>query len=294
MPVQPWMVSLHGGHSSHACDHAHSTLEEMLEAALNRGFCVFGVTEHAPRVEESRVFPEERALGWNAEILDRLFTENIKRFDLLRERYAGKITLLKGMEIETVPVGRYAGVMNELRQRHAIEYIVGSVHFVEGHIIDYVKEEYEKAIEVCGGPERLAVRYYQTVAEMALALRPEVVGHFDLVRKWVTDDNACAIPAIRQAAFEALDVVRETGGILDINLAGYRRGFGHPYPSPWLLEAAHGMGIPFCFGDDSHSVAQVGDRMEDARDYLLSHGVTEITVLEPEAGCLARKTVALT
>ena len=39
------------------------------------------------------------------------------------------------------------------------------------------------------------------------------------------------------------------------------------------------MGIGFCFGDDSHGPAQVGARIDDARDYLLANGVGEVTVL---------------
>lgn len=292
-PSPPWMVSLHGGHNSQACDHASDPLEAMIEAAVARGYLVFGVTEHAPRIEPERLFPEERALGWDISTLERLFAEHMARLDRLREAWADRITLLKGMEIETVPLGRYPEVMRDLRERYGVQYLVGSAHYVEGHIIDYTFEEYEKAVERFGGPEPLAVRYYQTVAEMADALRPEVIGHLDLPRKWAISEEACATPAIRKAAFEALETIREIGAILDVNTGGYRRGFGRPYPAPWIVREAHRMQIPFCFGDDSHAVDQVGAGIEEARRYLLEQGVDRITYLEPNGGGLERRTVSL-
>ncbi len=290
----PWMVSLHGGHNSHACDHASDPLEAIVEAAVARGYRVFGVTEHAPRCEPERLFQEEHALGWDVATLERLFAEHVARLDHLREVWADRITLLKGMEIETVPVGCYAEVMLELKVRHGIQYLVGSAHFVDGYIIDYTREEYEKAAEALGGSERLAVRYYQTVAEMVEALKPEVIGHYDLPRKWATDEDSCATPAIRRAALETLETIRDHASILDVNTGGYRRGFGRPYPAPWIVREAHRMGIPFCFGDDSHAVGQVGAGIEEARQYLLSLGVEEISLFTPSASGLERQTAPLT
>ena len=288
-----WMVSLHGGHSREACDHATSGLEEIVEAAAARGFRIFGVTEHAPRVEARHLFREELELGWNVDTLDRLFEAHMARLDRLRDQFADRIALLKGFEIEVVPEDRYIQVMSAFRERFSMDYIVGSVHFVAGHIIDYIPEEYEKALEICGGAEKLAVRFYQTTAEMTAALRPEVVGHFDLVRMRFPDEASAATPPIRRAAFEALEVLRDTGAILDINTAGYRKGLGRPYPAPWIVDAARELGIGFCFGDDSHSVAQVGAHIEDARQYLLQHSVDHITTLEPSGGGLVRRTISL-
>ena len=50
--AEAWKTSLHGGHSGEFCEHASATLRELLEAAVEFGFDTFGVSEHAPRVEE--------------------------------------------------------------------------------------------------------------------------------------------------------------------------------------------------------------------------------------------------
>lgn len=292
---QPWKASLHGGHSRQFCDHAPDTLEDIIEAAIAFGYQTFGVTEHAPRVESHRLYDEERAMGWSVETLQRLFTKYAHHLDTLIPRYERRITLLKGFEAEVVPEDRYVEVMLDLRQRLGFEYIVGSVHWVAGHIIDYRQSDFEQAVAACGGLENMAVRYYETVAEMARALRPEVIGHLDKLNYKATEEPAMDTPRVRRAAIKALEVIRETGAILDLNTAGYGKGLGRPYPAPWLAAAAHEMEIPFCFGDDSHRVAQVGHGVEQARRYLLDLGVESVSALaRASSGKLEHKKIPLT
>ena len=289
----PWHASLHGGHSSGYCDHATDTLVDMLNAAVAGGMAVFGVTEHCPRVEPERLYDEERTLGWTVETLDRLFGEYAAELDRLIPEYAGRLEVLKGFEAEMVPEDRYVALTREWRERLGFDYIVGSVHYVAGHIIDYTPARFARAVEASGGPEGVCVAYFQNVAAMVLALRPEVVGHFDLIRRCFPDDTVVSAPAVRRAAREALAAVREAETILDVNTGGYRKGLGRPYPAPWMVEAAREMGIPMCFGDDSHSVAQVGAGIDEARRYLLAHGVREITRLRRGRAGLNRETVPL-
>jgi len=137
------------------------------------------------------------------------------------------------------------------------------------------------------------VHYYETVADMVRALTPEVVGHIDVIRKNAPSDAELDTPAIRHAARKALEAVKDAGAILDLNSAGYRKGLDTPYPAPWLVREAHAMGIPFCFGEDSHSVGDVGAGIEDARRYLLANGVTGITALNRRGGEVVREAVPL-
>jgi histidinol-phosphatase (PHP family) len=171
--------------------------------------------------------------------------------------------------------------------------MVGSVHYVDEISIDGPRPDFERALAARGGIEPLAVAYYEALAEMVEALRPEVVGHFDLIRLHTGPDAPLDTPRIRQAATTALEAVRDCGAILDVNTAGYRKGLGMPYPAPWLIESARLMEIGFCFGDDSHGIAQVGQGIEEARQYLLENQVDHVTVLTRENGGIVRKRVPL-
>ena len=309
----PWAVSLHGGHSGQFCDHGKGTLREIVAAAVARGYHTFGIAEHAPRFHDRYLYPEEVAMGWDIEKVQGDFeayaresAEMVKEYEIqkvghppqsaLRSATGGvpTFTLLRGFEAEVAPPGDYGRLMNGLRARHGFDYVVGSVHWVNDVITDHSKAKFDEAAARCGGQEALAVRYYEQVAEMVEAIRPEVVGHLDVVRKYASPRDAVETPRARDAAREALAAIRKHGCIIDANTAGLRKGLGSPYPAPWLLRmAVHEFGIGVCFGDDSHSPEDVGAGILETRQYLLENGVEHITYLAREGRAIVRRTASL-
>lgn len=113
----------------------------------------------------------------------------------MRHEYRDRIRLLIGLESELI----YPEILDnvqELIQRHSLDYIVGSVHHVEGIPIDYDMSTYQRAeqaahaewIRLQGGDvgdstptEAIFLRYFDLQFEMLQRLRPAIVGHFDLV-----------------------------------------------------------------------------------------------------------------
>jgi len=291
--AQAWRVSLHGGHSQGFCDHATSPLREMIEAAVARGLHTYGVTEHAPRTEPRFLYPEEIALGWDVARLARNFEAYAHTVRALAEEFADRLEVLCGFEAEVVPPDRYPEVMLGLRERFGFDYLVGSVHWVDGIPFDYSGDEFTKAVAAYGGIEGFACRYYETVAEMVRVLEPEVVGHLDLMRKFAGPHDALDTPAIRRAAEAALEAMLEHNCIVDVNTVALRRGLGAPYPAAWLVQMAREIGLGFCFGDDSHCAADVGAHLAEARQYLLDNGVHAVTVLARQDMDLVRRPVPL-
>ncbi len=289
----PWKVSLHGGHSRDYCDHAQDSLRDVLEAAIRFGYHTFGVTEHAPRLGEHYLYDNERERGWDLAKIEADFEHYGAEIGPISEEFADRLIVLRAFEIEVVPPDRYVEVMKAYRERHRFEYMVGSVHFMHDRSIDSGQEPFDEVIEIEGGLEGLAIAYYRLIAEMVSALKPEVVGHLDLIRKNAPSNEAVDTPAIRRAADEALDAIREANSILDLNTAGYRKGIGAPYVSPWLLQRAKALGIGICFGDDSHCIAHVGEHILDARDYLLANAIDHVDILTRDQGALVRRKVPL-
>ena len=274
-----WRASFHGGHSWPFCDHATGSLDDILDAAASQRMAAYGVTEHAPRLDERFLYPDERKWGWDVRTLEEKFQEYFETLDTLIARYRGDLEILRGFESEVVPRSEYAAIYQEYRTRYAVDYIVGSVHHVGEISIDSFEPDFREALNAFGGLEPLAIAYYETLAEMVAALTPEIVGHFDLIRKFGTRFGDCETPAIRSAARTALQEIKLRGGILDLNTAGYRKNLGSPYPAPWVIQEAVKIGIPFALGDDSHKAEEVGAHFDDARLYLLAHGVKSLTTL---------------
>jgi len=288
-----WKVSLHGGHSSAYCDHARSTLVELLSAAVRAGYDTYGVTEHAPRLDDRFLYAEERALGWTTEKLQRDFESYAADLPAIAATFQGKVHVLRGFESEMVPRARYINIMERYRRDYGLDYMVGSVHHVDDMQIDGPPSAFAQAVSAFGSLERLAARYYECVREVVEALQPEVVGHLDLIRRNAPPGYSFDTPPVRAAATGALEAIREHGAIVDVNLAGYRKGLGGPYPAPWLVRLGREMGVGFCFGDDSHSVHDVGAHYDQARAYLLDLGVTAITVLRRRGTGLVTREVPL-
>lgn len=290
--TQPWKVSLHGGHSGEFCEHAVSNLRAVIEAAVEAGYSVFGVSEHAPRSQQRFLYESEQEKGYTLDRLHAEFDAYAAEVNRLSTQFNDRLTVLCGFEAEIVPAESYKEEMLAIRPK--FEYMVGSVHYVDEVQIDGSPDEFETALAAAGGIEPLAVRYYEHVAEMAEALRPEVVGHLDLIRRRAPLDADLETPAIARAAERALEAVQSVDAILDLNTAGWRKGLGGPYPAPWLVKKAQAMGLGLCFGDDSHGPADVGAGVEDARRYLIENGVAKIRRLNRVEGAVVKEWVPLT
>lgn len=300
----PWKVSLHGGHSGEFCDHAEATLREMLEAAAAFGYHTFGVSEHVPRVEERFLYSEEIALGWTLEKIAADFERYKLALTPLAREFDDRLVVLRGIEYEVIPADRYVPLMRGYRESRladgtpAFDYCVGSVHFIDDLAVDGKPPTLARLVERLGSLESVAIRYYEKVAEMTDALKPEVVGHFDLIKRNVAAARLnladLETERVHSAALSALETVRESGAILDLNTAGWRKGLGEPYPAPWLVRAADERGIGFCFGDDSHRPSDVGAGVVEAAAYLLANGVRSVTTLtrDGEVGSEVVKRVA--
>jgi histidinol-phosphatase (PHP family) len=265
------LVSIHGGHSGAFCHHAQDSLEAIVLTYIRRGFDWIGVTEHMPPLSEHFLFADERAVGLTVERLHRRFRRYMEEARRLEQKYREELRILVGFEAEW-----YTGSMDLVEQlvsQYRPDYIVGSVHHVDDMNFDYGPEDYRAAVRVAGSPERLYCRYFDQQHEMITALRPEVVGHFDLIRIYDPDyRRRLELPEIWSRIRRNLDAVRELGLILDFNVRALGKGASEPYVSESILRLAVDLGIDLVPGDDSHGVATAGQHIEAGVDLLARAG----------------------
>jgi histidinol-phosphatase (PHP family) len=276
----PWF-SYHGGHSGSFCRHAKDELASVIETAIERGFTHYGLSEHCPRYRQQDLYPEERDLS--PAVLAAEFDAYVAHAFELRERYADRIQLVVGFETERLPPDRWAERMKALRASAPFEYMVGSVHDVDEIYVDYSPETTAQLAERVGGRDTLHARYFDLVADMVDALRPEVVGHIDLVRKF--DGHAAAFaPSVQPHIERALQAVAAHGAVLDVNCGAHRRGLSPVYPLPEILERARHMGIGVTLGDDSHGISSVGIALDASLQAIAAAGYREVCYLARNAG----------
>lgn len=261
MPRQPRLVSVHGGHSAQFCDHAKDTLEDIIQRYITLDFSWVGITEHTPAISTQLLDPGQAELGLTPETLLATFSSYMEECRNLQEKYKGEIQIFAAMEIETY--SGYERFVPFLLERFQPDYMVGSVHFVDDISIDYSEKTYSKAVDQLGGIENFYCRYFDLQYEMLHLFHPSVVGHFDLVRIFDTDYKArLQHPEILQRIIRNLELIKEQGLILDLNLRSLTKGADEPYISRSILERARDMKIEVVPGDDSHGVASVGGHMD--------------------------------
>ena len=240
-----------------------NTLPEMAKAAFEAGFVSFGFSEHGmqPFDEEYCLSPESDAV-YRTEVM------------ALKREYEGRMKIWLGIERDS----------NALYDRTAYEYVIGSTHYLPiggGHLsVDSTEENVRRMIlEGYGGdPYRMTADYFARHADSITAFRPEIIGHFDLVKKL---NERCgffdeADPRYTAPALEALERAAETGALLEINTGAISRGWRtDPYPSPLLLKRWRELGGRTIISGDCHDARFIDCDFDLCVEMLRTAGFTE-------------------
>ena len=151
----------------------------------------------------------------------------------LQKAYSSSISILVGTEVDWIrPSSKI--FIEKLLSNFQFDLFIGSVHHVHGIPIDYNEEMFDQARRISGeSDERLAEDYFDLQYEMLNALKPPIVGHFDLIRlkSRNPDESFRRWPGVWKKVQRNLTCVVEYGGIFELNSAALRKGLKEPYPS---------------------------------------------------------------
>ena len=268
-------------------DDGHGELEAYVQAALRKGLRTLGFAGHAP---------VPFACDWT--IPPRLLPEYLDTARRLQSAYRDKIELFVGLEVDYIPqiVSPVATQIRALK----LDFTVGSVHFIgrltngELWTADGPPEELERGTaESFGGDIRRAVEeYYRRVSAMVSTAPPDIIGHFDVIKKNNRGERYFSEGATwYHAAVEGtLDAVASSPCILEINTGGIVRGTsGALYPSEWILAECLKREIPVMINSDAHRPDQLDGYYSEAAALLKHIGFRELT----QIGIGGRRKVAL-
>lgn len=240
------------------------TPAEMARAAFERGFVSFGFSEHARQpFDHSYCLSEAGEADYRAEVT------------ALRGEYAGRMKVWLGIERD-----RYA-----LVDRNEYDYVIGALHYLGcegGYIsVDSTGESVRRLIDRAygGDPYRMAADYFRQCAEYAAAYRPDIVAHFDLVRKLnpgfgFFDESD---PRYTGPALEALERVAAAGALLELNTGAIARGYQKlPYPAPFLLRRWRELGGRAIVSGDCHDARALDCAFDLCAEQLLDAGFREV------------------
>jgi len=255
----------------------------MVKAAIAKGFKVYGLTEHVPRYRLEDLYPEEK--GLTLEQLSQTFDAFIEEAHRLKKLYIGQITLLVGLETESISEEDFRG-LDRLLEKHGqrIEYIVGSVHHANTIPIDFDRATFERALESFAQSknddqtillERLFLSYFDRQYELMRRYKPEIVGHFDLCRLYYKSIKFEDFPSVWEKIQRNIDYATSYGALFELNAAAIRKGWDHPYPGVDVVRYIRQRGGRFTLSDDAHGPDAIGQDYDKLEEYIHDLGLLD-------------------
>lgn len=250
------------------CD-GKNTPEEMIQAAIEKGFRCLGFSSHG-----YTSFDESYAMSPGST------GRYIREVRGLQEKYKGTIDILLGIEWD------YYGQVD----KEDFDYTIGSVHYIQSplthkyYAVDYTPEELENCLEegFRGNVMAMLNAYYDAVADMAVTKKPTILGHFDLIRKMnrggrFFDEES---PAYLHIAMGALEKAVKGGGLIEVNTGGVYRGYrSTPYPAEPLLRRIRELGGKVILSSDAHDVNSLDFLFPETEKKLKELGFQTVEVM---------------
>lgn len=255
-------------HSTY-CD-GHSKLTETIAKAKELGFVSLGFSGHAMQgFDWDYSMAEEKQDAYFAELA-------------LLQKTEPTLRIWRGLELDSLAYPEC--VQKAITQS---DYLIGSTHYVaredgsEPVPVDGLPEELRDCIENRYRGDALALvrDYFAAHVASLLRLRPAIIGHFDLVRKYAAscnlfDENSTAY---RKLALDALEQAFPCGGVLELNTGAIARGSRSlVYPTMELLCAWREMGGRVTLTSDCHDAQKLDCFFPQALDMFRQAGFRHV------------------
>ena len=252
---------------SKLCD-GKNTLDELAVTAWKAGLKTLGFSGHSHTpCDIEYCMTRSRTALYRAQVAK------------LKERYAGKMDILCGLEWD----------LNSDDDPAAYDYTIGSAHYVRGpktgryYEIDFRPADLAACIQDDFDGDGLAVveAYFRNV-EQVVAHKPTILGHFDLIKKInggnkFFDEDA---PRYQAAAGAALEAAAAAGVVMEVNTSGVYRGYRKDFfPSEALLRRWRELGGEVVITADAHEAMALTFGYEEAAAQLKDLGYDHVQVL---------------
>ena len=259
------MIDLHTHHER--CGHARRTLDAYAASAAARGVAILGLSDHAPLFASH---DDHSAPGTQMAIS--AFDGYLAECRATRERFAAEVAIRIGAEADYLP-GTEAVYRAQLA-RDDLDYVIGSVHTVDGHHI-YRPSEWPEDLDIAD----LHLRYHQALQDAVGSRLFDVLAHLDALKVFAP---APARDVVARAVTASLDAIADSGIVVEVNTAGLRK-CGELFPAPALIARLHRRGVRFTFGSDAHHPNEVAYGWECVIERLQRLGVRDLVTFAKRA-----------
>ena len=264
------MSNKHGGRNIHSY-HVHSTFsdgkntpEEIVLAAIEKGFVSIGFSDHGFTGYDLRYCMKDQ-------------TGYINEIKRLKEAYRSQIQIYLGIEEDAFdPV-----------HRNDFDYVIGSCHYIQKdgayYPIDSGPDYFKKCLAVFGDdPLVFADAYYCSFCQYITFRKPDIVGHFDLITKYDEIGGSLFLEneKYHKISVKYMEEAINSGCIFEVNTGAIARGLRTTvYPFENLLHVLKKNNAPIILSSDSHSIDILDFSFLETKKYLKDLGFRKLTVL---------------
>jgi histidinol-phosphatase (PHP family) len=238
-------------------DHTAGAVEPFVERARERRVDEIGFTEHVYYFEQTRSF-----WPWPYYI-ERCHFDLDTYVDAVLEAKRRGLPVKLGLEVDWA--GERADELAEVLAPYPWDFLLGSVHMVDGHAIDNGPGLWAELPE-----DEVWQRYVETLAAAARSRHFDVLSHPDLAKIY-------GVRGSDEQYRELADAVDESGVALEISTAGLRKPVAELYPDARLLRFSS---APVTFASDAHEPVLVGEDFEGAVALARASGRDTVSVFD--------------
>jgi histidinol-phosphatase (PHP family) len=238
--------------------------ERYVERARERGVDEIGFSEHVYQFRETRDLWE---IPWMVERCTDDLDEYVGAVEEAKRR---GLPVKLGLEVDYFPGTEVA--LAEFLGRYRWDYLLGSVHFVDGFPVDQEPGLVEKL-----GAREASRRYFVWLRNAARSGLFDALSHPDLVKHHGPRTSAEELHFLHE---ETADAIEAAGVCVEVSAAGLHKPVGELYPDEELLRACRARGVPITLASDAHEADHVGRDLDRAVAYVRAAGYDTVTVFE--------------
>jgi histidinol-phosphatase (PHP family) len=186
------------------------------------------------------------------------------------------IKIRAGLELDNDPVHSAAGRRWVEKHWDKLDFVLGSVHFLERPDEMFDSVPAGAAQFVGGNVDDIYADYFRRVRELAGSGLVDCLAHFDLIKIHGHRPEG----DVRALASETLDFIAARGLAIELSTAGWRKPVSELYPSDQLIDLALRRHIPITTASDAHSHAQLGENYERLAEKTRVVGIHAICLFE--------------
>jgi len=239
-----------------------SSIRALVQAAVAAGVNELGISDHYVHLTNGKI------VDWSMMLSE--LPAYFKEIKAAADEVKGKLVVRLGLEADFDPK-TWRDLAKVLRS-YPLDYVIGSVHFVDGFPIDDTTDYWDDLSE----PERndMMRGYYTRMKQMAETGIFDFAGHLDLCKKFghkPTIDLSADIAAV-------LDAIAASRMAVEVNTAGYYLPAEEAYPSLAILQECNRRSIPVVLNADTHSAENLTRGFDKGRQLIIDAGYTHTAV----------------